>query len=85
MPLAPSLSFTSHSNFFKISVDSGDSFASSGIDKVFLHYKIFWQVTLGSSEKNGGYPTSISNNIAPQDHQSTVSLYPYCPNTSGAI
>lgn len=85
IPFDPNLSLTSHNNLLRISVASGDNFASSGIDKVFLHYKIFWHVTLGSSEKNGGYPTSISNKIAPHDHQSTVSLYPYYPKTSGAI
>lgn len=68
-----------------MSVAAGERLASGGMFKVFLQCKIFWQVTDGSSEKKGGYPTNISNKIAPTDHQSTVSLYPYYPKTSGAI
>jgi hypothetical protein len=37
---------------------------------------IFLQVSVGSSEKKGGYPTNISKRITPRDHQSTVSVYP---------
>jgi hypothetical protein len=33
-------------------------------------------VSAGSSEKKGGYPTNISYNITPSDHQSTDSSYP---------
>ena len=70
---------------FSKSAAAGLKFASGGITSVLRQFRIFWQVIEGSSEKNGGYPTSISNRITPIDHQSTVSVYPCCVKTSGAI
>jgi len=55
-------------------VAAGDNAASGGITKVYYQWRIFWHVTDGSSEKKGGYPTSISKSIAPTLHQSTDSL-----------
>ena len=84
-PFLPSLESESQIILFKMSVEAGDNFASAGMLNVFFQCMIFWQVILGSSEKKGGYPTSISKRMQPTDHQSTVSSYPYYPNTSGAI
>ena len=60
-------------SLFKISVEAAERFASGGTLKVLRQCMIFWQVIEGSSEKNGGYPTSISKRMQPTDHQSTVS------------
>lgn len=38
----------------------GDTFASLGMTKYFLQFWILCQVSLGSSDAKGGYPTSIS-------------------------
>jgi hypothetical protein len=59
--------------FLNRSTAAGLKFASGGITNVFLQCRIFWQVVEGSSEKKGGYPTSISKRMTPKDHQSTVS------------
>lgn len=37
-----------------MSVAAGLRLASGGITKVFLQWRIFWQVIDGSSEKKGG-------------------------------
>lgn len=77
--------FSSLANAYLIkSAAWGLTSASRGITKYFFQFWILCQVSAGSSDAKGGYPTSISYKITPIDHQSTVSLYPIFPCTSGA-
>jgi hypothetical protein len=46
----------------------------SGYFRYFLQLTIFWQVVTASSEKKGGYPTTISYRIAPTAHKNSSSL-----------
>lgn len=85
MPRVPNLLSESQIRCLMRSVAAGERLASPGIISVFFQCMIFWHVIEGSSEKKGGYPTSISYRITPTDHQSTVSVYPFCPKTSGAM
>jgi hypothetical protein len=73
-PFTPNRSLGSHINLFSRSVAGALSLASFGIKNVFFQSRTFLHVALGFSAKNGGYPTNISNSIAPNDHQSTVSV-----------
>ena len=75
-PFTPSLSLESDMSFLIKSAACGLTSASFGITKYFLQFCILCQVSLGSSDANGGYPTNISYKITPIDHQSTVSVYP---------
>lgn len=75
-PFTPNLYFGSAINFLIKSAACGLTSASFGMTRYFLQFCILCHVSLGSSDANGGYPTNISYNMTPIDHQSTVSVYP---------
>ena len=81
------LSKIAEKNFFPMTETNIDQVKSNNKDDPITLIKKNSNKNISSinSLKKGGYPTTISKNITPIDHQSTSWPYPFCPKTSGAI